>query len=103
MIFLKIAMTTLNIQIDRTVKTEAQKVLDEIGLSMSGAINVYLMQIVKSRAIPFHLAADPEVFEPTPALATMVAKTKSDIRQNRNLSPPLGKNELQARLKGLRK
>jgi DNA-damage-inducible protein J len=93
-------MTTLNIQIDDTVKSEAQRVLDEIGLSMSGAINVYLVQIARSRAIPFHLSADPEVFEPTPALEALVDKTKKDIQRNRNLSPPLGKRELKARHAG---
>jgi len=95
-------MATLNIRIDDTVKTEAQRVLNEIGLSMSGAISVYLAQIAKSRAIPFRLSADPVELEPTNELAAIIAETKNDIRLNRNLSRPIGKKELTSYLKGLR-
>jgi len=96
-------MATLNIRIDDEVKSGAQNVLDEIGLSMSGAISVYLRQIAKMRAIPFPLSADSPGLTPTADLAAAVAETKEDIRHNRNLSPPIGKNDLLKYLKGLRK
>ena len=96
-------MATLNIRIDDRVKFDAQRVLDDIGLSMSGAISIYLTQIAKSRAIPFRLAADPVELEPTDDLAAAVAETKNDIRLNRNLSRPIEKSELLTYLKGLRR
>jgi len=96
-------MATLNIRINDDVKSSAQRVLDEIGLSMTGAISIYLMQIAKTRAIPFRLSADPLAFEPSPELAAIVAETQNNIRLDRNLTAPLGKKELLAHLKGLRK
>ena len=91
-------MATLNIRIEDAVKSDAQRVLDEIGLSMSGATSIYLTLIAKLRTIPFRLSADPVELEPTHELATIVAETKNDIRLNRNLPRPIGKKEFAARV-----
>lgn len=45
----------INIMVDKKVKENATKVLDELGLSMSMAITVYLKQIVKTKSIPFRI------------------------------------------------
>ena len=42
-------------RIDPQIKEDARDVLDELGMSMSEAIVVYLRQIVLRRAIPFEL------------------------------------------------
>jgi len=42
-------------RIDPQIKEDARGVLDELGMSMSEAIVVYLKQIVLRRAIPFEL------------------------------------------------
>jgi len=42
-------------RIDPQIKEDARDVLDELGMSMSEAIVVYLRQIVLCRAIPFEL------------------------------------------------
>ncbi|NLZ60785.1 MAG: type II toxin-antitoxin system RelB/DinJ family antitoxin [Lentisphaerae bacterium] len=54
-------MTTANlsIRIDAEIKKEVEACLDEIGMDLSTAINIYLRQIAKQRAIPFALSADP--------------------------------------------
>ena len=96
-------MATLNIRINDDVKSGAQSVLDEIGLTMTGAINVYLKQIAKLRAIPFALSANSTELKPTAELAAIVAETKRDIKHNRNLSPPIGKKDLVKYLAGLRR
>ena len=99
-------MATLNIRIDDEVKTGAQSDLDEIGLSMTGAISVYLKRIAKLRAIPFPLSAnytEPESFEPTDELAAIIEEVKGDIKHDRNLSPPIGRDELIPYLDKLRK
>jgi DNA-damage-inducible protein J len=93
-------MATLNIRIDDTVKTDAQRVLDEIGLSMSNAITIYLTQIARLRAIPFRLSAE---LEPTDELIAAVNEAREEIRLNRNPSALIGKDELKDYLKGLRK
>ena len=42
-------------RIDPQIKEDVRGVLDELGMSMSEAIVVYLKQIVYRRAIPFEL------------------------------------------------
>ena len=46
-------MSTIQVRTDGTLKKKAQKVLKQIGLDMSSAINVYLRQIVITGSIPF--------------------------------------------------
>ena len=45
----------INIMVDKKVKEDAVKVLDELGLSMSMAITIYLKQIIKTNSIPFQI------------------------------------------------
>jgi DNA-damage-inducible protein J len=42
-------------RIDPRIKEEARSILDELGISMSEAIVVYLKQIILHRGIPFEL------------------------------------------------
>jgi len=46
---------SIQARIDPQIKEEARGVLDELGMSMSEAIVVYLKQIIMCRAIPFEL------------------------------------------------
>ena len=50
-------MAVVNVRVDDKVKKEAEEVLADIGLSMSGAIQMYLKQIVIHNGIPFELKA----------------------------------------------
>ena len=45
----------INIMVDKEVKENATKVLDDLGLSMSAAITLYLKQVYKKKGIPFNL------------------------------------------------
>ena len=45
--------SSLNVNVNAETKKEASKVLDELGLNMTTAINIYLKQIVKHNGIPF--------------------------------------------------
>jgi len=47
-------------RIEPEIKEEAEKVLSEIGLSMSKAVTLYLRQIVYQQAIPFELRLPTE-------------------------------------------
>lgn len=51
--------TQVNFRIDEDVKRSAEKVLDEIGLSMSAAITVFLKKVSREHRIPFEMSADP--------------------------------------------
>ena len=52
-------MAQISFRIEDNVKSEAEKVLDAIGLSMSSAINIFLKKVVRENRIPFELTADP--------------------------------------------
>ena len=47
------ANTAINVVVDEKTKKEASKILKDLGLSMSSAINVFLKQVIESEGIPF--------------------------------------------------
>lgn len=47
--------TVINIKTDVKVKKEAQKIVSDLGLSLSGAINGFLRQLVRTKTISFTL------------------------------------------------
>lgn len=47
--------TVINIKTDAKVKKEAQKVVADLGLSLSGAINGFLKQLIRNKAVLFTL------------------------------------------------
>ena len=49
----------INFRIDEDVKKNAESVLNDLGLSMSAAITVFLKKVVRERRIPFDLSLDP--------------------------------------------
>ena len=51
--------STFSVRVDSGLKTEAENCLADMGMSMSTAINIYLRQIVRHRAIPFTISATP--------------------------------------------
>ncbi|MEE3381608.1 MAG: type II toxin-antitoxin system RelB/DinJ family antitoxin [Succiniclasticum sp.] len=66
---------TLNLRISPQVKSEAEKVLDQLGIPMSVAVSVYLKQIALTRGIPFPLQLpDP------PASISLDAMTPAQIQ-----------------------
>lgn len=49
---------TTTIRIDREVKKEAGKVFDDIGITMSAAINTFLKAVIREGALPFNINTD---------------------------------------------
>lgn len=47
--------TVINIKTDAKVKKEAQKIAADLGLSLSGAINGFLKQFIRDKAVLFSL------------------------------------------------
>ena len=52
-------MAQINLRVDDDVKRNAEQTLNEIGISMSTAINIFLKTVVRENRIPFELSADP--------------------------------------------
>ena len=51
-------MAQISLRVDDEVKRGAERTLNEIGLSMSTAINVFLRKVAREGRIPFELTAD---------------------------------------------
>ena len=52
--------TIVTIRVDEGLKEDAQRLFNEIGMSMSTAVNIFLKQCVKEGKIPFELAVKPK-------------------------------------------
>ena len=52
-------MAQISLRVDDDVKRGAEQTFDDIGLSMSTAINISLKKVARERRIPFELSADP--------------------------------------------
>lgn len=69
---------TLHIRIEPSVKNKAEKTLNDLGLSITEAINVFLNQVILNDGIPF------EIKKPKFNKETM--QTIEDTKNNKNLS-----------------
>ena len=52
-------MAQISLRVDDELKRDAEKTLNDIGLSMSTAINIFLKTVVRENRISFELSADP--------------------------------------------
>lgn len=52
-------MTQVNFRIEEDVKERAESALNDMGLTMSAAITMFLTKVGKERRIPFEITADP--------------------------------------------
>ena len=53
----------VNIRMDKDIKTSADKLFSELGFNMTTAINAFVRQALRERAIPFYIKADDSVHE----------------------------------------
>ncbi len=52
-------MAQVNFRVDDNVKIKAEKACADMGISMSAAINIFLVKVGNERRIPFEISADP--------------------------------------------
>lgn len=52
-------MAQLSMRIDDNVKRKAEMACEALGLTMSSAINIYLVKLGNEMRIPFEVSADP--------------------------------------------
>ncbi len=74
------ATTNLNVRVDEDVKRDVEEILDEIGLNMSTAINVFLKRVVREKGIPFEMRIERPNAETIAAI--------EDVKNGRNLIGP---------------
>ena len=49
------ASINMSIRTDSELKAQAEKVLSQLGMNMTGTINMFLQQIVRDQAVPLSL------------------------------------------------
>lgn len=52
-------MTSINIRMDETLKTDFQNVCSELGMDMSTAITIFAKKTAREKRIPFDVSIDP--------------------------------------------
>jgi len=53
----------VNIRMDKEVKDQADKLFSELGFNLTTAINAFVKQALRERAIPFYIKADSAALE----------------------------------------
>lgn len=80
-------MAQISLRVDDEVKRSAERTLNDIGLSMSTAINIFLKAVVRENRIPFELSADPfyskENMEILEKRVTDVKSGKSTLKEHK--------------------
>jgi len=74
-------MTTIQLRIDESTKKAVKKTLDKLGLDLSSAIKIYLMQIVIKKCIPFPLVTENDM-SPEQETAILMASEEAKINKN---------------------
>ncbi len=55
--------TSINVKIDKRDKEQATEILDRLGVSMSGLINMTIKQLIMRGSIPFDVAIPKEEYD----------------------------------------
>lgn len=56
-----ICMSTVAVRVDDQLKDDATKLFQSLGLDMSTAVKMFLIQSVKTQSIPFEIKNNPSI------------------------------------------
>ena len=82
-------MAQISFRVDDEIKKKAERTFDDIGISMSAAINIYLKTVVRENRIPFELSADPFYSDEN------MSRLRESIRQVRDGEKKLTEHEIE--------
>ena len=82
-------MAQARFRVDDDIKKKAERTFDDIGISMSTAINIYLKAVVRENRIPFELSADPFYSDAN------MSRLRESIRQVRDGEKKLTEHEIE--------
>ncbi|MDP1538697.1 MAG: type II toxin-antitoxin system RelB/DinJ family antitoxin [bacterium] len=80
--------TLINIKTDREVKKNAQKLAEELGLSLSDVLNASLRNFIRTREVTF--SSIPRM---TPELERLIGRVREDFKNKKNISGPFSTAE----------
>lgn len=53
------AQTLVNFRIDEEMKKEMEQVCEELGITMTTALNIFIKKMTREKRIPFEVSVDP--------------------------------------------
>ena len=68
----------INVKVEPDIKKKAQRVVEELGLSLSGVINGYLRHLVRTKAVHFSLSEEPSEY-----MIQSLKEAEEDIKAGR--------------------
>lgn len=74
--------TVLNVKIDPIVKNKAHKIAEDLGMSLSGVVNVYLRELIRTKTITASLQNE----EPSESLLLAMREAQDDYANKRYVS-----------------
>lgn len=82
--------TSLHIAIEPDVKNQAEKIADEIGLSLSSVVKVLLKQFIRTGQLSVGMNETP-----TKYMLTSLKKSEDDVKKGRVISFTSGRDALE--------
>ena len=62
-------MAQINFRVEDDLKTQAEYIFSQLGMSMSSALTIFIRQVIDRRAIPFEIRlSNPELSDPAKIL-----------------------------------
>ena len=82
-------MATISTRVDDRVKSEAEKIANEIGIPISTAINIFLKRFIADRGFPFSvISTNATEHSPIMDINTLDASVKRAIADPDNIELP---------------
>ena len=72
------AQTLINFRIDENTKKEMEELCDELGITMTTALNIFIKKMTREKRIPFDVSVDPFYSE------SNIKAIKESIKQLKN-------------------
>lgn len=91
-------MGTIQIRIDEKTKTAAKKILETLGLDISGAIKMYLKQIILRKGLPFKVLTENGM---TPEEEDEILRISKEMDEGKNCVGPIEAEEFIEHMKKL--
>ena len=96
-------MTNIHFRVEESVKEQATKLFEELGLDMSTALNIFLRQSLREGGIPFTLTlagmkdAGITIIETEEQLDNALQLSNKEIKQGKTISSDAVRNKIKAK------
>lgn len=74
--------TVINVKTHPEIKSQAKKIAEELGFSLSSLVNAYLKQLIKTKTIVFSTVSE----EPSEYMIKMLKQAEKEIKEGKVVS-----------------